>query len=62
MNHLTPTELAARLGGLSLETLKSWRNKGSGPPFIDVSRKVKLYPLAGVEAWEAARTKTHALG
>jgi hypothetical protein len=60
-NHLTPSELAARLGGISLNTLKSWRHLGTGPHFIAISRKVLLYPVAAVEAWEAARTKTHSL-
>jgi hypothetical protein len=32
------------------------RDSGEGPPFVRVGPRLILYPLAGVEEWEASRT------
>jgi len=54
VRHLTPEELAERLGGdFSVATLKRWRRTGYGPKPIKVGRHVR-YRLAEVEAWERA--------
>jgi hypothetical protein len=53
---LTEDEIAARYRGLvSAGTLRNWRAKGRGPPFVKVGRSV-LYPLAALEAWEVENT------
>lgn len=59
VRHLTPADLSERLGGISVATLRDWRNLGRGPAYIrgesDGDKATILYPLAEVEAWEAAR-------
>jgi len=50
---LTTKELAAMLK-CSLDTLKDWRTKGTGPSYIKAGRKI-LYPLAVVRAWLSER-------
>lgn len=63
VQHLTPKQLADRLGGpddgVTVETLREWRKLGRGPAYIrGESRGDKatiLYPLAEVEAWEKRR-------
>lgn len=59
VRHLTPEELAERLGGedgkpFPVETLKYWRRKGTGPRFLRIGNHVR-YRLADVEAWEKSR-------
>lgn len=59
VRHLTPAELADRLGGISTETLRDWRRYGRGPKYIrgeGVGDKATiLYRLKDVEAWEESR-------
>ena len=52
--HLTPDELAARWGGMSTSNLQSMRTKGTGPAYIKTSKKIALYPLDEIEAFEQA--------
>lgn len=51
---LTPTELRARLG-VHMQTLARWRVARTGPEYVKTGALVR-YPVAAVEAWEAART------
>lgn len=53
--YLTPEETAQRLR-LTVGTLANWRVRGQGPAFTKMGRKV-LYPIAKVEAYEAAQTR-----
>lgn len=55
--HLTPRELAARLG-LHVVTLANWRVKGRGPKYVKAGKAVR-YPLSRVEAWELERTRAN---
>jgi len=59
--HLTPNELATRLH-TEKSTLAAWRCKGSGPQFIKPTRKIVLYPIAAVEAWEISILKRSTVG
>lgn len=56
---LTPEQLAKRWK-MSPGTLKNWRAKKKGPPFVplgDGPRPRVLYKLVDVEAWEAELRK-----
>jgi len=56
--HLTPVELAERLGGdFSVDTLKYWRTTGQGPAYLRVGKYVR-YRESDVEAWEKTRLVT----
>jgi excisionase family DNA binding protein len=46
---LTPAELAHQLK-ISVETLRYWRHKGTGPPFTKLGRHVR-YDAEAVVAW-----------
>lgn len=48
--YLTPTELAERLR-LSRNTLAVWRNKGIGPRYLKINKKI-LYNVEDVEDFE----------
>ena len=52
--YISPRELAGRWGGaVTPGTLANWRCKGRGPAYVRFGHRVR-YPLAMVEAWEAA--------
>lgn len=54
---LTATEVAERIG-YSTATLAAWRCVGKGPRFVKygASQQARIrYPVAEVEAWEAAQ-------
>ncbi|CAJ0682357.1 hypothetical protein R77591_01800 [Ralstonia mannitolilytica] len=54
---LSAEELVERWrGAVTLGTLANWRAKGRGPAYMKLGAKVR-YPLAQVEAWEAANMK-----
>ena len=59
VKHLTPAELAARLGDMSEAHLANWRSQGKGPDFIrgesEGTKALILYPEAWVEEWEESR-------
>jgi len=48
-NHLDEDEQAAELG-VTTRTLRSWRQRGYGPPFIKVGRAV-FYEVSASIAW-----------
>lgn len=48
---LNEKELALRLA-LSVKTIQSWRQKGSGPCFARYGRSIR-YPIEAVERFEA---------
>ncbi len=49
---LTPIQLAEILS-VPVDTLRSWRSRGVGPPALKVGRFVRYQP-ADVQAWMAA--------
>jgi predicted DNA-binding transcriptional regulator AlpA len=52
---LTPSALAATLGGLSEQTLANWRYTGiGGPRFCKIGKRI-LYDPADVRAWLESR-------
>jgi len=51
---LTESALAARLS-LSPATLRNWRVKGLGPPFVQLSRRAVRYRAEDVDQWIATR-------
>ncbi len=56
--HLTIKELATRWS-ISPGALQTMRTKGNGPAYIKMSKKVVLYPLDEIEAFEQARKIRH---
>lgn len=48
--HLTPKDLAERLG-VPIQTLYKWNSAGTGPRYMSIGRHVR-YRLADVVAWE----------
>lgn len=54
--YLTAKELAARWR-MSEGTLRNWRWKRIGPPFIRPARGKVLYRLKDVQAWERQHTE-----
>lgn len=53
MEFLTTAEVADLLRA-PVDTVRYWRQIGSGPPAAKVGRRV-LYPRAGVEKWVASK-------
>ena len=56
VRHLHQVELAKRWN-MSARTLERWRCLGTGPKYLKIGGRV-TYPLAEVEAYEAARTRS----
>jgi predicted DNA-binding transcriptional regulator AlpA len=50
--YLTDGEVAAKLH-ISLNTIKSWRHRGTGPRYVKLNRLVR-YPVSAVEEFIAA--------
>jgi predicted DNA-binding transcriptional regulator AlpA len=48
--YLTSDE-AADYFGISSATLRNWRARGDGPPYIKVNPRVIRYQLLELEAW-----------
>ncbi|ORB36283.1 helix-turn-helix transcriptional regulator [Mycobacterium persicum] len=48
---------AAPIVGVSPATLKTWRHKGIGPPYVVIGKRVR-YRVRDLEAWLAERTVT----
>jgi hypothetical protein len=44
-------QFAAEFTGTRPETLRTWRRKGSGPPWKKINGKLIRYSLAGLIAW-----------
>lgn len=63
VRHLTPAELAERLG-MSEGQLANWRSQNRGPAYIrgesNGKKALILYPVAWVEEWEISRRVTPA--
>ena len=53
---LTEKDVAAMLS-LEPATLRNWRVKGEGPPFVRLSRRAIRYSRADVSEWLASRTR-----
>jgi hypothetical protein len=54
--YLNEDEEAAELGVVK-RTLRSWRQKGEGAPYVKVGKQV-FYPIAGSAAWLKANEQT----
>ena len=55
---LTPDQLLARWGNsLSLHTLKMWRYRKKGPPYVKIGKRV-LYRTSAIAAWESKNEVT----
>lgn len=48
---LITEEKAARLLSLSKRTLRNWRVRGGGPPFIRISKRCIRYRVSDLESW-----------
>ncbi|MBN2326727.1 MAG: helix-turn-helix domain-containing protein [Candidatus Omnitrophica bacterium] len=42
---------AARMLGLSVRTLQTWRRVGGGPRYVSLSRRAIRYRIADIEEW-----------
>lgn len=51
---LTPQQVAEILQ-LTTETLRNWRDSGSGPPFERLNGRVIRYERAALEQWRESR-------
>ena len=54
VDYYTTAELAAKMR-VAGQTLRHWRMKRTGPPFVAFGRRV-LYPAKGFAEWEAKQT------
>jgi len=54
--HLIGEQTLAPLLDVPVQTLRKWRSKNSGPPWIKLERCVK-YPVAGVATYLAQNTR-----
>jgi hypothetical protein len=54
--YLDEDEHAAELNVVK-RTLRSWRQKGEGPPYIKIGKQI-FYPIAGSVAWLKANEQT----
>ena len=51
------SEQTADYLGISVATLKNWRKRGDGPPFIKVNARVIRYQHCDLEAWMDGRPR-----
>ena len=49
----------ALLNDAKVQTLKSWRSRGEGPPFVKIGNRV-LYPVRSAAVWIHGRAKAPA--
>jgi DNA-binding transcriptional MerR regulator len=56
-DRLLSTSEAAHYLGLDPGTLKRWRTKGGGPPFMKVSANRARYSFEALKTWAAERTR-----
>jgi hypothetical protein len=54
--YLNEDEQAAELGVVK-RTLRSWRQKGEGGPYVKIGKQI-FYPIAGSAAWLKANEQT----
>jgi hypothetical protein len=54
--YLNEDEQAAELGVVK-RTLRSWRQKGEGSPYVKIGKQV-FYPIAGTAVWLKANERT----
>ncbi len=54
--YLLSKDAAAYLG-LKTATLRAWRAKRIGPPYLRVAQTVVVYPLAELRAWADERDR-----
>lgn len=48
---LSDIQLASRLRGVSVETLRKWRKAGKGPAYLKAGTRAVRYRAVDVEAW-----------
>ena len=51
------SEQAAEYLGISAATLKNWRKRGDGPPFIKVNARVIRYLRCDLDVWMDTKPK-----
>lgn len=51
-----PTTVAAKILGVTPDTMRRWRQRGDGPPFIRVGPTLCRYSVEALRAWLDART------
>lgn len=49
--HYLTSDEAADYFGISSATLRNWRTRGDGPPYIKINPRVIRYQLLELEAW-----------
>lgn len=54
-DQLLKPEQAAVLIGVTVRTLQWWRTQGTGPPFVQLNRRVIRYPLKRLQEWEKSK-------
>jgi DNA-binding transcriptional MerR regulator len=57
----TPAEAAELLGGVSVDTLRDWRYRGTGPAYVRVGQQVR-YDLRDLERYRDAQRVEAARG
>jgi predicted DNA-binding transcriptional regulator AlpA len=58
-NLISETDLATR-PNLSVKTLRGWRRRGEGPPFLRLGRRSVRYELTAVDKWLARSLRSPA--
>jgi len=56
MNHLLSTQEAAQILGLKPQTLRRWRIRGEGIPFVRLARNRAAYDPEKIRSWAETRT------
>lgn len=54
---LLPTTLAAHYLSVDPGTMKRWRTRGDGPPYVKISVNRCRYSLGELKKWTAERTR-----
>lgn len=54
---LLPTTQAAHYLTVDPGTMKRWRTKGGGPPYVKISANRCRYSIESLKAWAAERTR-----
>ena len=50
---------AARYLALSVFTLRNWRCRGDGPPFVKISRNAVRYRTQDLDVWVSGRVRSN---
>ena len=58
---MLPAKVAAERLGVTSNTLRAWRFRRRGPPFVQASERIVLYSELALEAWLAGRVVSTSL-